>query len=577
MQDEWKTKDQLLQEMAALRQRVAELEKLEIEHKRVEGKLRESEEAMQALLNSAQAALFILDTTGTILALNETTAKELGKSVDELLGARIQDFLPPDLAMAKKARALEVIRSGKPVQFEDEFRGMCTENTIHPIFDDQGKVAKLAVSSRNVTAQRRAAELQSRAYEELERRVIERRADLQRANEKLQIEIAERKQVEEEVRESQQLLKKTFASLREAVFIVDGQTVQIMDCNPAVTQMFGYSREEILGQTTTFLHVDESSLQDFRKRLFATVEDKGFLHLPEFRMKRKNGEIFFTEHTVMPIEGDQGGRIGWVSVVRDITERKQVEEELRHSSEQLRSLTTRLQTIREEERGRIAREIHDELGQVLTALKMDLSWLASRLLKNQKPLVKKTESMSELVDATIQTVRKISSELRPGILDDLGLSAAIEWQAQEFQSRTGIKCRFISSREDFRLDKERSTAVFRLFQETLTNVARHAEATRVDIGLEERAGHLILKVHDNGKGITKRQISHPKSLGLLGMRERAFLFQGEVKIKGTRGKGTTVTVRIPMGKEEAEGGQPKGEGKRERVRSHKQKPKGNKH
>jgi signal transduction histidine kinase len=226
-----------------------------------------------------------------------------------------------------------------------------------------------------------------------------------------------------------------------------------------------------------------------------------------------------------------------------------------------------LQTVREEERGRIAREIHDELGQVLTGLKMDLSWLASRLLKNQKPLLKKTKSMSELVDATIQTVRKISSELRPGIPDDLGLSAAIEWQTQEFENRTGIKCRFISSREDFGLDKERSTAVFRLFQETLTNVARHAEATRVDIELEERAGHLILKVHDNGKGITRRQISHSKSLGLLGMRERALLFEGEVEIKGIRGKGTTVTVQIPTGKEEAEGSQRKGEGKRERGRT----------
>lgn len=139
MQEELKMKDQLLQEMAVLRQRVAALEKLEIEHKRIEGKLRESEEAMQVLLNSAQAALFIIDTTGTILALNETIARELGKSVGELLGARMQDFLPPDLAMAKKARALEVIRSGKPVQFEDEFREIWTENTIHPIFDDREK------------------------------------------------------------------------------------------------------------------------------------------------------------------------------------------------------------------------------------------------------------------------------------------------------------------------------------------------------------------------------------------------------------------------------------------------------
>ena len=170
---------------------------------------------------------------------------------------------------------------------------------------------------------------------------------------------------------------------------------------------------------------------------------------------------------------------------RDITERKKAEEQLKGSTEQLRALSAHLQSVREEERTLISREIHDELGQELTGLKMDLSWLVKRLSKNQKSLISKTESMLKLVDSTIQTVRRISSELRPGVLDDLGLIAAIEWQAQDFENRTGITCDFSSSVEEIGLDRDRSTAVFRIFQETLTNVSRHAKATRVKISLEE--------------------------------------------------------------------------------------------
>ena len=265
-------------------------------------------------------------------------------------------------------------------------------------------------------------------------------------------------------------------------------------------------------------------------------------------MKRKDGTVFPTEHNVMPLEDEQGRRVGWVSVVHDITERKRAEEQLRSSSEQLRALSVHLQSIREEERTLIAREIHDELGQELTGLKMDLSWLIKRLPGNQELLVKKTESMSKLVDTTIQSVRRISTKLRPGVLDDLGLTAAIEWQAQDFQNRTGIRCEFNSNLKEIDLDRDRSTTVFRILQETLTNVARHASATRVNICLNEETASLVLIVEDNGRGITEREISDPKSLGFLGMRERALVFGGEVKISGAPGKGTTVTLRIPIQK-----------------------------
>jgi signal transduction histidine kinase len=192
--------------------------------------------------------------------------------------------------------------------------------------------------------------------------------------------------------------------------------------------------------------------------------------------------------------------------------------------------------------------MHDELGQALTAMKMDLSWLDSRLPKDQRSLLEKTKSMSKLADATLQTIKKISTQLRPELLDDLGLPAAIEWQAEEFQTRTGIKCAITVDPEDIILDKDRSTAIFRIFQETLTNVARHAKATKVKVSLKKKAGKIELKVRDNGKGITEEQASNPKSFGLIGIKERAYYLNGKVVINGLQDKGTTLTIGIPLPK-----------------------------
>ncbi|MCG3111830.1 MAG: PAS domain S-box protein [Candidatus Manganitrophus sp. SB1] len=227
-------------------------------------------------------------------------------------------------------------------------------------------------------------------------------------------------------------------------------------------------------------------------------------------------------------------------------QQKSVEKELRRSQEQLRNLSSRLHSMVEEERTRISREIHDELGQLLTILKMELSWLKKRLPKKEALLRDRTKSMAKLVDTTVQTLRKISTELRPGVLDDLGLTAAIEWQVQEFQSRTGMRCHFTVRPEEILLDPDRSTAVFRIFQETLTNIVRHANADEVAILLEKTEENLILEVKDNGRGITQSQITNSKSLGLLGIRERALLWGGTVQINGVPGKGTIITVQIPL-------------------------------
>jgi signal transduction histidine kinase len=204
------------------------------------------------------------------------------------------------------------------------------------------------------------------------------------------------------------------------------------------------------------------------------------------------------------------------------------------------------QTVREEERTRISREIHDELGQSLTALKLDLSWLIRRLTKDQAPLLEKVTDMSRLIDMNIQTVKRIAAELRPGLLDDLGLTAALEWQAEEFEQRQGIRCELRISPEDISLERELSTAVFRIFQETLTNVVRHAHARKVSVNLRKSRNVLTLSVRDDGRGITQKQIAGPTSIGLIGMRERVGLLGGKVSISGAKNRGTLVRVTIPL-------------------------------
>jgi len=230
-------------------------------------------------------------------------------------------------------------------------------------------------------------------------------------------------------------------------------------------------------------------------------------------------------------------------------ERKQAEIDLRNSRDQLRALAAKLQSVREEERKLITRDIHDELGQALTGFKMDLAWIRARLAtedaSSRSQILQKIAEMGALVDNTANTIRKLCTELRPGILDDLGLTAAIEWQAREFTKRTGIRCAVTTQAEKLALDPNQTTAAFRIFQEILTNVARHAQASRVNVRLESTGKELVLEASDNGRGIRETEIGGTKSLGLVGMRERALLLGGALELRGVPGKGTTVTVRLP--------------------------------
>ena len=230
-------------------------------------------------------------------------------------------------------------------------------------------------------------------------------------------------------------------------------------------------------------------------------------------------------------------------------EHKKAEKELKDSYEQLRKLSAYLQSVREEERANISREIHDELGQVLTALKIEVSMTANKLNSNSE-FFRQTESIMKKIDDTIRSVKRICSELRPTILDHFGLSAAIEWQVEEFENLTGIKGMASFEPREIILDQDLSTAVFRIFQESLTNVTRHASATEVRVNLKLKDGNIVLEVKDNGKGITKKQFSDPASFGIMGIKERVNFFGGDVKITGIKDKGTTLIVSIPLRKKE---------------------------
>lgn len=266
--------------------------------------------------------------------------------------------------------------------------------------------------------------------------------------------------------------------------------------------------------------------------------------------QRKGGERLHARLHAAPLR-DQGGQVSGILVImEDITEKQRSEETLRQSEQQLRALSARLETLREEERTRISREIHDELGQMLTGIKMDLRWMEDRIDDfgddpRVNPILDKLVATAELTDATAKTVQRIAAELRPGVLDKLGLPMALQYEAAQFEERTGLPCRLELPGEVPPMRFEAATAFFRIFQEALTNVVRHAQAKAVEAELRVEAQGCRLEIRDNGRGMGNVELENPASLGLRGMQERARLVGGEVYFAARPGGGTVVTVSIP--------------------------------
>ena len=314
--------------------------------------------------------------------------------------------------------------------------------------------------------------------------------------------------------------------------------------NPAMARQFRAAPEELIGLTPNdfFRHDVEGGRRGWR-----ALFNAGHTHSVT-NERRRDGSTMWVEGDYMCFY-DAAGRItGHFGIQRDVTDRVRAAEELEQSRAELRALAMRLQAIREEERTRIAREIHDELGQALTALKLDLAWMGSNRPRGSRTsggISVTDSSITGRIDETMQIVRRIASELRPSVLDQLGLEAAIEYLVQETTQRTGIAIT-LHAHEFPRLPDELASHAFRIIQEALTNVTRHAQATRVDVAVRRAGDSLILGVSDNGVGFAPDTLSGLRSLGLVGMRERALACGGVLMVQGKPGAGTSIVVTIPL-------------------------------
>ena len=356
-------------------------------------------------------------------------------------------------------------------------------------------------------------------------------------------DVTSRRQASEVMRRQAEIINQ----IQETVISInlDGY---VTSWNAGAKKMLGYSVEEALGKHISFIYPEEDS-EFLEREVIAPVKTKG-THQIEVRRRTKFGALRFAQLSLTLLKDDTDSPVGIIGYSMDITDRKRGEEALLNSRNQLAALAVRLESVREEERTRIALEVHDVLGQALTGLKLDVAWAHKRISESIEPahvaVLARLTSARELLDSTIQSVRGIATTLRPGVLDELGLEAAVEWQAREFQHRTGIACATTIWPRNMVLGPEQSTALFRILQEILTNVARHAHATHVDIRLEQSGEHVSLQVRDNGRGISGVEQSGPEAFGLLGMRLRAQQQGGTFDIQGTSGTGTMVTVRIPL-------------------------------
>ena len=367
--------------------------------------------------------------------------------------------------------------------------------------------------------------------------------DILLAKQALEADITERKQVEESLQSSEKRFRVLYDDNPSMLFTVD-EDGKVLSVNQFGINQLGYSKDQLVGKSmiNLFHEEDKPLAQEYLKQCFAEPDK---VHNWELRKIRQGGTVFYVRETVRVV-GDFDCKPTALIMCEDITERKQAEKMVLKSRERLRNLATRLHAVREEERMSIAREIHDELGQTLTGLRIDLAWILEQGPKRNKALIERARASLLLVDETLETVRRISHELRPAMLDDLGLEAAIEWQIEEFSNRTSCDYKFNLKTEDIGIDDVRDTVVFRILQEALTNAARHAKANQVNVSLSSADGRLVLEVADNGCGITKAALESNNSIGLIGMWERAGSLGGKVDIKRDTQGGTKVKLDLPL-------------------------------
>lgn len=494
------------------------------ESKRFEAALQQSETNYRTLMDQASDGIAIADPQGRYIDVNSRMCEMTGYLREEFLQLSVKDLLDPDNG-SKDPLGLSELAAKQAILTERLMRRK--DGSTFP-----SEISAKILPDGSLYAAFR--------------------------------DITEQEQTVDALRVTEDTLRTVTNSVKDAIVIMDDED-KVSFWNPAAEKMFDIASYEALGLKMHELIAPQRYLDAYQRGISAyKTTGRGSLIGKTFEIvaRKKDGTEFPVEISLSSIRfKDKWYAAG---IMRDISERKKAEEQLRRShdelenlvtertaeltmaNEQLRNLSVYLQNARENERTTIAREIHDDLGQSLTALKIDFSLLRKRLPAADKTIAEKAESIAGLIEATTQSVKRISSDLRPGILDHLGLTAAIEWQAEEFEKRTGIPCTTVFKPREIVLDKDRTTTVFRIFQETLTNIARHAQATKVSVHLKVQTDGLMLQVQDNGIGISEKQISDPKSLGLIGIRERVNYWGGLLTIDGARPKGTMITVWIPL-------------------------------
>jgi PAS domain S-box-containing protein len=353
------------------------------------------------------------------------------------------------------------------------------------------------------------------------------------------IDVSLSRKKEEEVRQSERKYKLLFEQNPMPMWILIPGNNCFIDVNDAALKHYGYTRNEFLLLNTDKINAPEDQIQSAEESTvnIPTLRYQGL----ECHLKKDGSVISVETYATDYIYED---RLVQLIISNDISEKIRSEKNLKYSYEEIRQLASHLQNIREEERAGIAREIHDELGQQLTGLKMDMSWISKRLQEDQAPIRQKIDGTLGLLDSAIQMVRRIATDLRPSILDDLGLIAAMEWQSQEFEQRSGIATSVQSEIGDFTFSPQMAIGLFRICQESLTNVSRYAEAKNVLISLLRKDGEILLSITDDGKGFDVNKIGFKKTLGLLGMKERCQMMGGKFEIVSKQGEGTSVRVRI---------------------------------
>jgi PAS domain S-box-containing protein len=478
---------------------------------------RESEERYTKLFQTMSQAVVYLDGEGVLLAANPAAESLFGSTIDEMLGRHCSDLW-------WKATK----EDGTPIS-PNEFPSMFALRTGSELHDLVLRIWNARTHeprwvSTDVIPWFKTGEIKPRQVCVICRDITAR------------VEAAARLRTSEE--RSCLLIQHGM----EVIGVIDAAAT-ITFVSPSVEKVFGYPPDLPIGTNALeYVHPDDRpALQKSIARiLHSPPSAEVTLHV---RLQHRAGGWRSVEAVATNCLDVEGLR-GIVANIRDVTQRIEYEQ-------QLRQLAAHIETDREQERIRVAHIIHDELGQMLSMLKLDLDALPLKFRPEgvvaQKAFARRIAAMRRQIEGSISTVRRIAAELRPGALDHLGLTAALSWQIDEFASRTGIRCRSRGLAHDLYLPAAQATAVFRIFQEILTNILRHAGASAITLNLRRKSTWFTLEVADDGKGITPAHLSDPHSLGLFGMRERAFLFGGEVRFSPRPGGGTVVTLSMPRG------------------------------